>query len=82
MLGRLRMTIADCILEYENLAQTIFGNPRFFITMRFGLGSRCKYDHEVAERVFQDVIARRNEQSPGDRMGNIRFPASRGSCAT
>lgn len=82
MLGRLRMTVAHCITEYENLAQRIFGRPRFFIAMRFGMGSRCKYDHNAAEKVFQDVVERRNQQAPGGRFVKVRFPMGRGACAT
>lgn len=30
MLARLRMTISECIDEYEHLGATVFGRPQFF----------------------------------------------------
>ena len=76
------MTVADCITEYENLAQMIFGRPRFFVAMRFGMGGRCKYDHKAAEKVFQDVVERRNQKVPSGRFVKVKFPMDRGACAT
>lgn len=81
MLGRFRMTVPDCIDEYKNLGQEVFGNPRIFSTLRFGLGNRTKYKAARLEDVFQRVTAKRNEYLANpDR--SITFPSGRGLCKT
>lgn len=61
MLGRLRMTVDDCLREYERLSHRIFGSPRHFTTLRYYFIDRNKYDIEPVEAVFQDVSNRRGE---------------------
>ena len=75
------MTVLDCINEYENLGEEVFGKPRLFYTMRFGLGDRTKYKASRLQKVFEDVAARRNEYlaEPGP---SITFPSERGLCKT
>ena len=83
MLGRLRMTVTDCILEYKTLGSKIFGKPRYFVELKFGMGSRCRYDHKVAEEVFKDVVKRRTEKRSGETyQQRITFPSGRGLCNT
>ena len=72
------MPISDCIDEYKSLCKNVFGRPRFFSTLRFGLGDRPKYDAARLEKTFKDVIAKHNEY-PGN---NIRFPSGRLLCKT
>lgn len=79
MLGRFRMTVPDCMLEYETVAAKVFGRPRFFTTLRFGLVDRTKYKATTLKKVFEDVTERRSE-SKGQRR--ITFPSKRGLCKT
>ena len=75
------MTVLDCIDEYENLGEKVFGKPRLFFTLRFGLGDRTKYKASRLQKVFEDVAARRNEHlTEPDR--SITFPSGRGLCNT
>ena len=75
------MTVQDCIEEYRNLGEEVFGNPRFFCTLNFGLGDIARYSAARLEKVFESVSARRNEHLPEpDR--NITFPSGRGLCRT
>jgi hypothetical protein len=81
LLGRFRMTIQDCIEEYEGLGREVFGKPRILCTMRLGVGNRAKYSASKLEKVFEDVSVRRNEHlSELDR--NIHFPSGPGLCKT
>ena len=81
MLGRFRMSVPDCINEYKTLGEEVFGRPRVFSTLRFGLGNRTKYKAARLEKVFKDVTVRRNEYL-ADPDPNIRFPSGRGMCKT
>ena len=75
------MTVLDCINEYEKLGEKVFGKPRLFFTLRFGLGDRTKYKALRLQKVFEDVAARRNEYlAEPDR--SITFPSGRGLCNT
>lgn len=81
MLGRFRMTVPDCKLEYENLAVKVFGKSRHFTTLNFGLVDRTKYDAANVKKVFEEVTERRSEKiSKGQRR--ITFPSKRGLCKT
>jgi len=55
MLSRLRMTVDDCIFEYENLAGRVFGHPRLFHQTNLPTfwPNRPKYD----AKAFQAVIS-------------------------
>ncbi len=75
------MTVPDCLDEYRNLGQEIFGRPRTFFTLRFGLGERYKYKATRLEKVFKDVCKRRNEE-PDQAHGKIFFPSAQGLCKT
>ena len=82
MLGRFRMTVPDCIAEYMRIGQHVFGKPRFFYTLRFKVGNRYKYKSSRFEKVFQDVIRRRNERLKHSATGRITFPSGKGLCTT
>ena len=81
LLGRFRMTVQDCIEEYKTLGEDVFGNPRFFCTLNFGLGDRPRYKASRLEKVFKEVSARRNEYLPEPER-SITFPSGRGLCKT
>lgn len=75
------MTVQDCIEEYKSLGEEVFGTPRIFCTLRFGLGDRAKYSAARLQKVFESVSARRDQYSaePGR---SIIFPSGRGMCKT
>ena len=76
------MTVPDCIHEYRSLGQEVFGKPRFFIALNFGVGNRYKYSAARLEKVFRDVTKRRNERSDEEVFGKITFPSGKGLCST
>jgi hypothetical protein len=78
MLGRFRMTVPDCLQEYESLGGEIFGKPRFFTQLRLGVGNRTKYDGKKLEEVFKKVTTKRSELSDNPSF----FPLKRGLCKT
>ena len=63
MLGQLRMTVLDCLEEYETLGHRVFGKPRHLHSMTIGFGNRTKYDSRKVQEVFEDVAERRGEES-------------------
>lgn len=75
------MAVPDCIDEYKSLGEEVFGRPRVFSTLRFGLGDRTKYKAARLEQVIKDVTARRNEYL-AEPDPSIRFPSGRGMCKT
>jgi hypothetical protein len=75
------MTVPDCLLEYENLGGEIFGKPRFFTQLRFGIIDRTKYNGARLNKVFEGVTARRSEHVH-ETDGAITFPSKRGLCRT
>ena len=75
------MTVPDCKLEYENVGVKVFGKPRYFTTLRWGVVERTKYNAANLKKVFEEVTERRSEQtSKGQRR--ITFPSKRGLCKT
>lgn len=81
MLGRFRMTVPDCIQEYKNLGEKVFGKPRTFCTLRFGIIPRERYKAARLEEVFRDVAARREEMQ-SELQRRITFPSGRGMSKT
>jgi hypothetical protein len=64
MLGRFRMTIDDCLEEYERMSQCIFGKPRLLSQRNTGL-PWPKYNARGIEDALQEVSLRRCEQPVG-----------------
>jgi hypothetical protein len=81
MLGRFRMTVQDCLFEYESLGGEIFGKPRIFTQLRFFVGNRTKYKSAVLKKVLESVTARRSELLL-ETDSRITFPSKRGLCKT
>ncbi len=79
MLGRLRMSVDDCIDEYLRLGGRVFGKPRHFHQLVKPLiwVDRTKYDAKIFEDVIQDVTERR-----GKIGGGSRFKSEPGLCKT
>lgn len=83
MLGRFRMTVSDCMIEYRYLAHQMFSKPRILSTLRFGVGNRYKYDADRLEKAFKEVTNRRSEQlQQGEEFRKITFPSGKGLCKT
>lgn len=59
MLSRLRMSVDECIKEYEALGEQIFGNPR---PIPNGATLWHKFDCRTLEKVIKDVTARYSER--------------------
>ncbi|KAI1477214.1 FabD/lysophospholipase-like protein [Daldinia eschscholtzii] len=79
MLGRLRMTVDDCIDEYKHLAGDVFGHPRYLHYMNSFI-PRCKYSTENFEAVIKEVIVRRVEDGVKHNPQNVRFETEPGLC--
>lgn len=75
------MTVADCKEEYKGLGEEVFGKPRMFCTLRFGVGNRARYRASKLKEVFQDVSARREEYLTDPDRG-IMFPSAPGMTKT
>jgi hypothetical protein len=52
MLGRLRLSIEECINEYENLGKLVFGRPN-------QLASRNKYSAENFASIIKGLLKRK-----------------------
>ena len=65
MLGRLRMTVDDCIQEYKKLGDDVFGRPQMFSTRYYLLGDRPLYDSKRFENTLKNFVNRRRERYQG-----------------
>lgn len=80
MLGRLRMTVPDCLTEFENIADRVYSKPRFFHRLNLGVIDRSKYNGADLKELFEDVTRRRSEKVSTSKR--ILFPSKRGLCKT
>jgi len=81
MLGRLRMSVEDCMSEYEKLSGDIFGHPRWASVRGPIPWLRDKYDGKTIQRAVEDVMNRR--MSPAERrFGTGNFSSPPGLCRT
>lgn len=76
MLSRFRMSVDDCMKEYETLGQEVFGNPRP-PSMKGLLWH--KFDSKILRRVIEDVTSRQAEIQPN---GQVTYPCPRNRCQT
>ena len=81
MLGRLRMTVPDCLAEYRVLGQEVFGKPRKFPLLRVAVG-KPRYRASQLEGIFKRVVRNRNEKTWDDGRGRINFPSRGNVCKT
>ncbi|KAI0452792.1 FabD/lysophospholipase-like protein [Xylaria acuta] len=65
LLSRFRMTVEDCLKEYEIMAGLVFGHPKLIYSMKFGMGGN-KFRRASLERAVKKVIERRAEQRSED----------------
>lgn len=56
------MSVADCLQEYERLANEVFGNPRIISKIRYAFPKRAKFDAKKLERVIRGVANKRGEE--------------------
>ena len=59
MLGRLRMNIHDCITDYEELGERVFGHSRWFHLRSPLFWPRDKYNHKTLQSVIRGVVEKR-----------------------
>lgn len=81
MLGRLRMSVDDCMREYETLSETIFGHPRRASVRGPIFWPRDKYDGDRIQKAVEDVISRRMSQAER-KAGAGNFNSPPGLCRT
>lgn len=79
MLGRLRMSIDDCIAEYETLGPKVFAQSRWFHLRTPLFWPRDKYDHRSLEKAIREVVDRR---SPFVAGGDKNFASDENRCRT
>ncbi|KAI1270847.1 acyl transferase/acyl hydrolase/lysophospholipase [Xylaria sp. FL0933] len=66
LLSRFRMTVEDCLKEYETMAGAIFGKPRRFHKMNVLVGWN-KYSRKTLKKACEEVIERRSQMDEGDK---------------
>ncbi|KAL9624608.1 MAG: hypothetical protein Q9160_001273 [Pyrenula sp. 1 TL-2023] len=81
MLGRLRMTVRDCLHEYESLIPEIFGSPQLFAKLDWKVFGRDKYSTKKVEKAFKRVATQRDD-SAESRRGYKRFASRKKVCKT
>lgn len=83
MLGRLRMNVPDCILEYERLGGEVFGKPRNYFSMLSRI-HRNRYSAKNFENVIRNLVDRRNEEdaASADYQEMNLFKVGKGACKT
>ena len=79
MLGRLHMTVEECLGVYEKLADHVFGHPRHLHIRNPPWIPRDKYDHSRLEEVIKEIVSQRNPT--GHNSTEFRQP-NEGMCRT
>ncbi|CAI6335461.1 unnamed protein product [Periconia digitata] len=78
MLGRFRMSVLDCLGEYERMGNRVFGKPRPLSRRDIVGGQWCRYSTEDMKSVLKDVIARRSERA--QRINDTQLPSNPTMC--
>jgi hypothetical protein len=74
------MSIDDCIDEYAQMGDRIFGKPRLF-SMRGPIPwAQEKYDYRKLEAAIKDVISRRDRKP--DQFSDSMYPSIPERCRT
>ena len=83
MLCRFRMTVQDCLQEYKNMSQVIFGNPRWISQRNIGIVRWPKYSAKAMEKAFKEVTERREERPVPcpDKAPSSQFGTKAGTCS-
>lgn len=74
MLGRLLMTVDECRMAYEDLADSIFGHPRHIHMRKFPLVRRPKYNHGDLEKAIKKIVGDNDHSQDCDAIFFQRFP--------
>ena len=77
MLGRLRMTVDECIDTYVKLSQDIFGRRNSFALLR-RLGGGAQYSASVMDQKVKDIV----KSKTGDADEKMRDPLKGKCCKT
>lgn len=59
MLGRLGMSVEECIEAYTELAGEVFGRKKHRLGFNLRLHEQEKYDSEILKRAIQKVLKKR-----------------------
>jgi hypothetical protein len=79
MLGRFRMTVFDCLAEYEKLGAEVFGKPRLIRQSDHFVGPH-KFNEKKLQKVFEDVTFHYSEDRESSTDGPITFATEPGLC--
>lgn len=78
MLGRLRMSVAECLEPYRDMAKNVFGHKQRFA---FGGLAKDRYDPKNLERQIQEIVRSRiGTDETDDRF--LKMPAPKDLCRT
>jgi hypothetical protein len=80
MLCRFRMTVQDCLNEYERMGNVIFGNPRPISQRNIGIVRWPKYSASAMETAFRDVTARRCGRDENVHATGVTLLTISGTC--
>jgi len=75
------MNVDDCLLEYRDMGQRVFGKPRIFSIRGPIPFPRERYSEKKLRAVMEEVIKRR-ATIPHSNMGNHMFKSSEDRCRT
>lgn len=75
MLGRFRMPVHDCIVEYEEMGNQVFGHPRIFCQKHIYFGHRPKFSGKAMKKAIEEVSGRRCEYKDSDSAAGVIFAA-------
>ena len=81
MLGRLRMNIRDSILAFEGVLKAVFYHKRWFHYRSLLFWPRAKFDHQMLEKVIQNLVYHHDPGVPGF-LRNSNFAFNENQCRT
>lgn len=76
------MDIDECIKSFETYANDIFGHPRFFTVLRFGITNRQKYSNRNVEKAVRKVARDYGKVQDGRTWKINTFAAPHDHCRT
>ena len=83
MLGRLQMTVEECIEGFLNLATEVYGKSRFSSVRTLLLKNGEKYDHRRLEAAIKDMVRRKDKGPKLDAADSEEiFESSTNMCKT
>ncbi|KAK8088570.1 FabD/lysophospholipase-like protein [Apiospora hydei] len=79
MLSQFRMTVEDCMREYENMGTNIFGHPRMLHAVNVPIITRTRFSTRRLTQAFEQVIRRRLEATE-EFTSSVEFQTYTGTC--